>query len=598
MTLTPGTLPGGARTSHRRHDDLEFRHATAEDREAIYRSRHAVYATELGQHPENDEGRLSDSLDRVNAYIVAARGSRIAGFVSITPPWAGSYSVEKYVDRSECAFPFDEGLFEVRLLTVDPAFRTTPLALLLMHAALRWIEFRGGRLIVAIGRRDLMRSYARYELQPAGRSIRSGAVEFELMTGRVDAISRSVRERIGPRLARRWSGVRWSLDAPRSASEPCFHGGRSLEAVGTRFDRMDRRGSVIAADVLDAWFPPAPGVVALLGLDAAWLARTSPFARAGGLMAAIAASRGIPEDCLVVGAGSSDLIYRALTQWVGPRSRVLMPDPTYGEYAHLLGNVIGCDVERLPCERSVGYRLDPARLRERLGAGADLVVLVNPNNPSGQFLPPATLRELIETSPNTRFWIDEAYVDYIGPSASMERFVPALPNLVVCKSLSKACALSGLRVAYLAAHPPVAADLRHRTPPWIVSTVGQACAIRALEDPAYYAERYRDTATLRFNLARELATATGLEVLEGAANFVLLHTGALTASEVTERCATDGVYVRDLTSLSDLFLGRCVRVAVPAPERRERLIAALGRACGSAPNRTGTGRLSRRPGPS
>ena len=97
--------------------------ARGKDRDAIYRMRHDIYAEELGQHTRNTTGRLTDGLDERNVYFVARKGSEIAGFVSVTPPGLGSYSVEKYVPREDLPIAFGDGLYEVRLLTVRPSHR-------------------------------------------------------------------------------------------------------------------------------------------------------------------------------------------------------------------------------------------------------------------------------------------------------------------------------------------------------------------------------------------------------------------------------------------------------------------------------------------
>ena len=101
--------------------------------------------------PRTNERQLSDPLDEFNVYIVATQGGRIAGFVSITPPGYGRYSIDKYLSRDKLPFSCDEGLFEVRILTVAEAYRGTPAGALLMYAALRWIESHGGQRVVAIG---------------------------------------------------------------------------------------------------------------------------------------------------------------------------------------------------------------------------------------------------------------------------------------------------------------------------------------------------------------------------------------------------------------------------------------------------------------
>src|SRR5437764_8625693 len=94
-----------------------------------------------------------------------------------------------------------------------------------------------------------------------------------------------------------------------NASPACFHGGSFFEAIGERFDDLTRRHDVVNADVLDAWFPPAPSVLSVLQHHLDWLARTSPPVAAAGLEAAVAAARGLAEESVLVGAGSSDLIF-------------------------------------------------------------------------------------------------------------------------------------------------------------------------------------------------------------------------------------------------------------------------------------------------
>src|SRR5438105_12548324 len=103
------------------------------DRAAINRLRHQVYARELDQHPENAEQRLTDTLDSFNDYITASLDGEVVGFVSLTPPGHGRYSIDKYVARRELPFPLDDRLYEVRLLTVAAAHRGRATASALMY---------------------------------------------------------------------------------------------------------------------------------------------------------------------------------------------------------------------------------------------------------------------------------------------------------------------------------------------------------------------------------------------------------------------------------------------------------------------------------
>src|SRR5688500_8492916 len=255
----------------------QIRIATASEteRRAIHALRHEVYARELHQHPENAEQSLRDPLDESNVYIVAAIGAAIAGFVSITPPDGGSYSLDKYLRRDEIPFPLDEGTYEVRILTVVRAHRGTIVPLLLMYAALRWVESRGGTRIIAIGRREVRSLYARGGMRSFGREFRSGSVAFTLMSERLSAI-REQLPKLGGVLARMEEAARWELGVPFHKPAECFHGGAFFTAIGDEFDRLERSTSVINADVLDAWFPPSPRVLLSLHEHLPWLLRTSP----------------------------------------------------------------------------------------------------------------------------------------------------------------------------------------------------------------------------------------------------------------------------------------------------------------------------------
>ncbi|MEW2615574.1 aminotransferase class I/II-fold pyridoxal phosphate-dependent enzyme [Streptomyces sp. NPDC047880] len=581
---------------------LTLRSASPDDMPWIHELRHRVYAEELGQHSPRADGRLVDGLDGDNVYLVAARGAERVGFVSVTPPWVGRYGLDKYLTRAELPLLDEADVFEVRLLTVEPGARNGAAGALLMYAALRWIASRGGRRVVAMGRTDLIGMYRAAGLRPVGRTVRSGAVAFDVLTGDVAELSRRAAGRHAGTVARLAAGVDWRLDVPFAPRpDGCEHGGASFTAIGTDFRTLARRHEVVAADVLDAWFPPAPGARAVLAEDAAWVARTSPPTGAEGLLAELAAVRGLPPETLAVGAGSSDLIFRAFGRWLTPTSRVLLLDPGYGEYAHVTERVIGCRVDRFRLRREEGWRIDPAGLSAVVADGAyDLVVVVNPNNPTGRHAPAAELRAVISAAPaRTRWWIDEAYLGYVDPADSLAPFAARDPRVVVCTSMSKVYALSGVRAAYLVAEADTAAELRRWTPPWAVGLPAQLAAVAALRDPEYYTGVLRRTHELRRGLAADLAAVdASVTVEESVANFLTLTLppgGASAASLVTE-CRRHGVFLRDLSPLSSAYEGRTVRVAVRDAVENARIVdayrAALGelRAVSSAMSGAGAAR--------
>src|SRR3954463_2070673 len=183
--MNPAALPPASSTTAHSPSVAPVRFAIeladARDREHIARLRHEVYARELGQHATNTTGRLRDPLDDYNVMLVARVGTDIAGFISVTPPGRGPFSIDKYFDRATLPFAFDAKLYEIRILTVLKTYRGRELATLLMFAALRWVEAHGGTRIVALGRREILDLYLHVGLKPVGLSTRSGAVTYELL---------------------------------------------------------------------------------------------------------------------------------------------------------------------------------------------------------------------------------------------------------------------------------------------------------------------------------------------------------------------------------------------------------------------------------
>jgi histidinol-phosphate/aromatic aminotransferase/cobyric acid decarboxylase-like protein/GNAT superfamily N-acetyltransferase len=553
--------------------------ATQEDRSLIYRLRHDIYAAELGQYEVRQDGILSDTLDEGNTYIVATISGELAGFISITPPELGRYSIEKYLDRDELPILLDDRTYEVRVLTVSPAHRNSGIASYLMYGAFRWIEEHGGEQIIAMGRDEVLSIYQSFGAQLLGRRIVSGSVSYELMMTTVSHLQQfSVQHRA--KIERLGERVDFEMDFPFSKNSCCFHGGAFFDAIGAGFETLFRREEIVNADVLDAWFPPSPRVFATFEEHLPWLMRTSPPTQCEGLREAIALHRGIRSTNILPGAGSSDLIYRAFQHWLNRESSVLILDPTYGEYQHVLEKVIGCRVERLTLSRSDGYKVDLGELAWRIGEGFDLVVLVNPNNPTGRHVARAELEKVLAgVPPQTRVWIDEAYIDYVSAAESLEAFAANRDNIVVCKTMSKAYGLSGMRAGYLCASPRQLAELETITPPWVIGLPSQVAAVRALEDSAYYEERYRQTHLLRAEVEEALRALGVQEIVGGEANFLMFHLddSQPSAGSVIDAARDAGVFLRDVASMGSQMGERALRIAIKDRAGNERVLRTLER---------------------
>jgi histidinol-phosphate/aromatic aminotransferase/cobyric acid decarboxylase-like protein len=359
-------------------------------------------------------------------------------------------------------------------------------------------------------------------------------------------------------------------------NQPAFHGGESFEVIGEDFRHLDRVGLVINADVLDAWFDPSPCVLSKLQNHLSFLVRTSPPVYSSGLVAAIARARSIPADCILTGGGSSDLIFTCLPRLRSQLRRIMILDPMYGEYRHVIETVLNAEAIRFDLHKEENFQIDTDRLIAAVRRHRpDLLVLVNPNSPTGRFLARSEVVRLLDSIPlSTSVVIDETYIEYAGREESLETEACKRPGVLVLKSMSKTYALSGIRVAYLVGTPLTVRALAKWIPPWAVSLPAQLAALEALGDEAYYQARYRETHSLREELLRNLRRNPRITAYPSTTNFVLVETRT-SAQAIVERMRESNVFVRNCDSMGQRLADRFLRIAVKRATENSRIVDAL-----------------------
>jgi histidinol-phosphate/aromatic aminotransferase/cobyric acid decarboxylase-like protein/GNAT superfamily N-acetyltransferase len=552
--------------------------ASKTDRDKIYKIRHEVYGTELMQHPENKSKIFRDKLDDFNTYICAKINKEIVGFISITPPEKDTYSIDKYLNRKDLPFDVNDSLYEMRILTVLPAYRGKAVALILMWSAFRWIESNGGSNIMAIGRTEVLSIYLKLGFKAMNKTIKVGQVTFELLNGNINALNTFIDNNFKQLFLKLEKQCLWNLEIPFFKPVECYHGGEFFEAIGKEFDNLNRREKIINADVLDAWFDPSPKIINEIKSHLPWISKTSPPTDCSGMANSIANIRGVKAENILPGAGSSDLIFMAFREWLTSGSRVLILDPMYGEYAHVLENIIGCQVDRLKLFKDMNYVLDTETLISMSKNNYDLIVIVNPNSPTGQHISRKPLEIALKQIPTTtRIWLDETYVEYTGVNQSLEKFATKNRNIIICKSMSKVYALSGLRAAYLCASPYQLEKLKSISPPWAVSLPAQIAAVIALKDVEYYEKCYKKTHAFRDEFSKELMKINSIKVVQSIANFILcyLPENGPNAETVVSKCKEYGLYIRDVSNMGTNFDKHTIRIAIKNRETNQKMIKIL-----------------------
>lgn len=357
-----------------------------------------------------------------------------------------------------------------------------------------------------------------------------------------------------------------------------FHGGAFFEAIGVTFDDLRRRNDIVNADVLDAWYDPSPRVVDTIHEHLAWLMKTSPPLYSEGLRTVIGQVRKLPVENIIVGAGTTALMYQAIPKLVSRQSKVVILDPMYGEYAHICENVVGAQVVRHDCLESDGFKPGFDRLVKDC-KDADLLIMVNPNSPTGAALDGPELKKILDgLSEQTKVWIDETYIDFDPELVSAESLIPEDPRIIVSKSLSKYYALSGLRVGYLAGPSSLIAAMEPESTPWSVGLIAQVAAVEALRDPSYYAFVTAETARLRRVLGGAFSTIEEVKVFPSVTNFLMIELFGVDAETVVQKARKEGVYLRNCDTLSHRFQGRFIRTAVKDAASNARIVQAIAEA--------------------
>lgn len=323
----------------------------------------------------------------------------------------------------------------------------------------------------------------------------------------------------------------------------------------------------VPLDVLDAWFAP-PAEVISAATATGELLRCSPPLHAETLVECLAGHYGISANCIGIGAGSSEIIHRVFGGAIG--RRVLLLDPTYSEY-RFVAEARGAEVVSVQLEPSNGFRVDLDQVLKSAKSCSDIVI-VNPNNPTGQFLTRAQVLDLrAALSEETHLWIDEAYADYCPEGTSVIRDAAEQRGITVIKSLSKCFALGGLRVAFWVGQ---GAEIV-LTPPWVVSNISIQSVKAAIKETEYYNKHWTATVERVASFAERIQSF-GLEVHYGHLNCVLIRcpegqTSAMASTFFLE----NGISIRTPDGMGDCFGDRWVRISLPSTQDEELVLAVM-----------------------
>ena len=312
-----------------------------------------------------------------------------------------------------------------------------------------------------------------------------------------------------------------------------------------------------------------------------WMTEIYRYPEPGDLSKQLASFYETRAEHILPTAGAIEALYLSAQLFAG--SKVAVVEPGFSDYARAFRGV-PCSVERVLLTpdlwvssiRDWADRLDPF----------DVVVLGNPNNPTGTFQSLADLTALFArrwTRP--KHWIvDEAFIEFVTgfKDETLLSRLADYPSLIVLRSLTKSWRIPGLRFGFLATAGPIR-ELERMQPPWSINGIVHAWAREFLreEHRIEYLASLRTLVKLGHDLEAGLRLIPEIKVHPSAANFVLLELtdSSFDADRIYVELGCRGILVRVCDSFYGMPRGRFVRVAVRTAEENERLVSLLSEIC-------------------
>lgn len=285
----------------------------------------------------------------------------------------------------------------------------------------------------------------------------------------------------------------------------------------------------------------------------------------------------VDPEYILVGNGASELIKELMEHLTG---RMGVVRPTFEEYLNRYGRENS--VIYIPDNEDLAYTAE-----DLMGyfddKGIETLLLINPDNPSGNYVPKGDVLRLVAwcNERRIRMIVDESFVDFAEEEENTlitERILCNYRGLIVIKSISKSYGVPGIRLGVMASGDvELIAEMKERTAIWNINSFGEFYLQIAEKYKSDYAAALTEIKAMRKELIEDLKQIRGLRVAPSQANYLLVElTGGMSARELTRRLLTKyNILIKDLSGKIKLEGKQYIRLAVRNRKDNRRLMEAL-----------------------
>lgn len=270
----------------------------------------------------------------------------------------------------------------------------------------------------------------------------------------------------------------------------------------------------------------------------------------------------VEENQLLLTNGSGqaiDIIFRTI---VSSGDRVIIPEPSFSLFEQY-ASVLNARVESLVFDENFNFPTES--LLRKLDSTVRLLVICNPNNPTGTIISVDTIESILKKSPNTLVYVDEAYFEFSNVTAI--QLLNRYENLIISRTFSKAFGLAALRLGYIIASPTMIVELNKVRGPVDVNMPALVAASAALEDVDSMNAYVDEVMTLSKPLLESFLQGIGVDYYSSSANFILFKPW-IDSGQLFEKLKNLGVRVR-------MRSGGLLRITVGTLKQTQLLISLL-----------------------
>ena len=325
------------------------------------------------------------------------------------------------------------------------------------------------------------------------------------------------------------------------------------------------RQKVVKLNTNENPYPPAPGVErALRELDTADF-RLYPDPACSVLVDAIADFYKVGKDQVFVGAGSDDVLSLCTLTFFTSDKPVFFPDITYSFYK------VWAELYRIPyeCKKvDEDFRI----VKEDYYGANGGVIFPNPNAPTAIYENLEFVEDILRHNRDVIVIVDEAYIDYAGPSAI--ELVDQYDNLIVTQTFSKSRSMAGMRIGYAIASPKLIRylnDVKYSFNSYTLNRASLVCGAESVKDREYFEKTVAEIVGTRERTKERLAKM-GFSFTDSSANFLFVTHPEYDAGDMFRALKEAGIYVRWWDSDR---IRQYMRITVGTEEEMETLFAFL-----------------------